>query len=489
VTDDTIEDGPLPEHVFGYVSIASQGGRSVFDSHPWAESTTDAFHGSTYGAAEARRVLADYGLQVLASSPIGMAVVGSPDSFGRLTRGRVVRRERWLYSEVGQRNVTHLDIVGDGQPPSVGLGHVPLRSAQMEGLLLERPRFPFGVAASPLPPPSGRHHLRLPDDLAHVLAADDVHAAGYRGDGVTVAMIDTGHFAHPYFQAHGYAVEAPVTLVPDTDPSLDPLGHGTGESANLFAVAPAARLRPYRASNDACKLVATLAALLRAKADRPSILTNSWGGDTDPSTAPDPTDQAIALELKHAVESGMFVVFSAGNGQFTIEPQVPGVLSAGGVYAAPDGNLRVSDYATAYQSPWYHGVNVPDICGLVGLQPRAQYLMLPVPPGSPIDRLSSAPDGADPGDGTTDDDGWALFSGTSAAAPQVAGAAALLLSARPGLSPLQITEALTSTGTDVGAGRCHPRFNVEATPGRPDVATGRGLLHVGRAIQYALDHF
>jgi subtilisin family serine protease len=39
------------------------------------------------------------------------------------------------------------------------------------------------------------------------------------------------------------------------------------------------------------------------------------------------------------------------------------------------------------------------------------------------------------GDGTPPNDGWSLFSGTSAAAPQIAGAAAVLLSAKPKLTP------------------------------------------------------
>ncbi|MDO0917099.1 S8 family serine peptidase [Streptomyces sp. DT2A-34] len=48
--------------------------------------------------------------------------------------------------------------------------------------------------------------------------------------------------------------------------------------------------------------------------------------------------------------------------------------------------------------------------------------MLPIPPGCTIDAEESDAD-----DGTSRNDGWALFSGSSAAAPQIAGAAALLL--------------------------------------------------------------
>src|SRR4051795_5624985 len=38
-----------------------------------------------------------------------------------------------------------------------------------------------------------------------------------------------------------------------------------------------------------------------------------------------------------------------------------------------------------YQSPWFGGVQVPTVSGLVGLLPRASYIMLPLPSGCPID--------------------------------------------------------------------------------------------------------
>ena len=90
---------------------------------------------------------------------------------------------------------------------------------------------------------------------------------------------------------------------------------------------------------------------------------------------------------------------------------------------------------------------MPTVCGLVGMTPRAQYLMLPVPPGSAIDAAESQPTVNDSGDGTTPADGWALFSGTSAAAPQLAGAAALLIEAVSGITPAQVVEALSQTAT------------------------------------------
>ena len=151
--------------------------------------------------------------------------------------------------------------------------------------------------------------------------------------------------------------------------------------------------------------------------------------------------------------------------------------------------MRASDYASGYTSPWFDNVVVPTVCGLVGMQPRAQYLMLPVQPGCELDQSESVFDDGEVGDGTRGTDGWAMFSGTSAAAPQTAGAAALVLSAKPGLKPAQVIEALSKTATDVLVGRSFPQqFNEPAGVGF-DHATGWGLVNATAAVEYAKRHF
>ena len=69
---------------------------------------------------------------------------------------------------------------------------------------------------------------------------------------------------------------------------------------------------------------------------------------------------------------------------------MPDVLAVGGVHAranlvGDDFYLEASDYASSFDSLIYPGRHVPDVCGLVGMQPGALYIMLPVPPGSAID--------------------------------------------------------------------------------------------------------
>jgi subtilisin family serine protease len=257
-------------------------------------------------------------------------------------------------------------------------------------------------------------------------------------------------------------------------------------------VAPGAVLQPIRVANNAGDLVGAIRGFLRAKELNPRIITNSWGGDGlfPPDDDPDEFDRAFALEILDTIERGILVVFAAGNGQFGIEAQVPGVLAAGGVHMSATLESRASNYASGYQSPWFDEVTVPTVCGLVGLRPRAQYIMLPVPPGSPLDVGASQPSTVpfDPSDGTAPNDGWALFSGTSAAAPQLAGAAALILDAKPNLVPAQVIEALSETAIDITTGSCHPRFNRPAAVGH-DVATGSGLVNAAAAVKYATEEF
>ncbi|MGP3984328.1 S8 family serine peptidase [Streptomyces sp. KR80] len=457
--------------------------------------STRPFHARTESTlSDAQQQARDVGLTVTAQSRLGFTVCGPPAAYEQLTGGQIQSYEVLQRVQTGrERYVTHLDITGPQQPEDLGVGAAPGTDA-IEAVVLEQPRTPHRLFPPAQPPNVAKHHLRVPGDVAMLLGATRAHQDGEVGAGVQVAMVDTGQYAHTYFAMHRYHVDPAVAVEPGTNPAEDPVGHGTGESANVFAVAPGCTLKPYRASNWRGLLTSTMAGFLRAKGDRPQVLTNSWGSDFLELLAQQPLPAAWrvwALEIRDAVEQGIVVVFSAGNGHFGVEPQVPGVISAGGVFANPGLELRASDYASGYASPWFPGVTVPTVSGLVGMQPRAQYLMLPIPPGCQLDiDESQFSDGQlpDPGDGTLPDDGWALFSGTSAAAPQIAGAAAVLLGANPRLTPGQVAQALSQTAIDITAGANHPRFSRQARPG-PDEATGHGLIDVGAALDYVRTHF
>lgn len=484
----TDSDNPLPEKVMGYVSV--RGKESVFSPQTKKLNTSaKAYHGSKNNRRSVGKDLLASGFEVVAESALGMSVWAEPGQFEELTGGKVMPRERLMQTDGVREYVTCLDIVGDKQPAALGVGAVKSKSSKMDGVVLETPKQYHAVFPSPIPLTSSKFHLRLPDDVAVLLGAKSAHGQGVRGDGVSVVMPDSGWYRHPFFTAHGYKVKTPIAAVPGTNRSKDPIGHGTGESANIFAVAPGAVLQPIRGTDAGGHFVGVLAAFLKGKALSPKIMTNSWGGDSEfpPSGGPDPADLSFAAEVQDAIENGILVIFSAGNGQFSIEPQIPGVLAVGGAFIDQGGQMRASDYASGYKSPWFNVV-VPTVCGLVGMQPRAQYLMLPVQPGCELDQSESVFD-EEAGDGTNGQDGWAMFSGTSAAAPQVAGAAALILSAKPGLKPAQVITALSKTATDVVVGHSFPQqFNEPAKPGF-DNATGWGLVNASAAVDYAKAHF
>ena len=267
-----------------------------------------------------------------------------------------------------------------------------------------------------------------------------------------------------------------------SDPGSDENGHGTGESANVFATAPDCTLKPVKAATASGALVNMTAAFNAAVALGPDIISNSWSADirSGPLSA---ADQARAAAVAAAWAAGIVVVFAAGNGHWGFPGQHPDVISVGGVAIDQAGALRASDYASGFDSEIYPGRRVPDVSGLVGLLPRAELIMLPIPPGCAIDRDLAG--GTFPeGDETEPDDGWAVFSGTSAACPQVAGVCALILQACPRLGPAEVRELLTTTARDVTTGTNHPNFGNEAVPG-PDNATGAGLVDAQKAVLLA----
>jgi subtilisin family serine protease len=350
------------------------------------------------------------------------------------------------------------------------------------------PKQPEGSTPSAAPPAVPYFHLAAPADIALHLNATPVHQRGITGKGARIVMIDSGFaHGHPYFKAHGYSSSI-VLAAGATNRRTDGNGHGTGESANIFAIAPGATFIGVKLDNEAdpSRGASVLEGLQEALKHDPHVISVSLGYDL---RAPDNTPLktlpnglvALEAEIQAAVKRGVVIVFSAGNGHYSFPGQMPDIISAGGVYVDQNGAMRASDYASAFRSLIYSGRSVPDVCGLVGLLPHATYISLPVSPGCEIDRENSA------FDGTAPDDGWGVFSGTSAAAPQLAGLCALLLQANPKLSPGDIKAILRRTARDVTEGHANPASDPKGA-GLPasvgeDGATGAGLADALAAVK------
>lgn len=268
--------------------------------------------------------------------------------------------------------------------------------------------------------------------------ADDVWAGGTSGEGIIVALIDTGvEWDHPGLQQHyrgfnGGEVNHNYSWFDATgeSPNLpaDSNGHGThvagimvGDDGgvNQVGMAPGAQWIAANGCGSGCKdtnlltsgqwtLAPTnLAGENPNAALRPHIINNSWGS-TRPSNGPLLEDVSKAWAA-----SGQFAVFSNGNeGPKCNTSTSPGSRIIN--YSVGNYTKKHTIASTSSRGKGQGGAIKPDISA-PGTNVRSTY------PG-----------------GT-----YATGNGTSMAAPHVAGAVALLWSARPDLQgDVEVTRAL-----------------------------------------------
>jgi subtilisin family serine protease len=485
----------LPPVVYAEASVKSQGGVSLFDSPETITSeNVQNFYSDNQLTRSAVDKLRTEGFNVLAVGDTTITIGAPAEVYERVFRTKIVAEERPAIKSFGiEDTATFLDSPDTEMPGLVRVDKSPLAGV-LEGVALNEPVYYFAAmpiptvvppaplvgpwAPSALAPQKAYWHLDVPGEVALAINAERAHRAGFTGRGVKVVSVDSGWYRHPYFVERGYRA-SPVVLGPATsNPDHDEHGHGTGESANIFAVAPDVEFTMVKIN-----FVNAVGAFNVACALKPHVITCSWGSSVQsgPLSASNVT---LAAAVANAVLNGIIVIFSAGNGQWGFPGQHPDVISAGGVYMHPNGSVEATPYASGFVSNVYPGRRSPDVCGLVGLPPRAQYIMLPVEPGDTLDRDLSG--GAHPnGDETTNVDGWAAFSGTSAAAPQLAGTVALMKQACGHLTPAAVKAILKSTAYDVTTGSSNPATGGHPAGPGPDLATGSGLADATKATAVA----
>lgn len=272
-----------------------------------------------------------------------------------------------------------------------------------------------------------------------VLGAASAYGAGGTGEGVTIAVIDSGVDAsHPEFsgQIHPNSLD----IAGQRDPGTDEDGHGTfvagliaasRDDAGMHGLAFDSQLLMVRAdipgscAEGACLYAAddVARAINAAIIEGADIINISLAGLTTP-------DPRIAQALDNAVNAGIVVVAAAGN-TGAQSPDYP---------AAFAGSQGADGLAIAVGAATREGI-------MAGFSNRAgdtapAYLLAPgvgVTSTMPASTCS-----------TTTDRCYATGSGTSYAAPYVAGSIALLLDAFPNLTPRQAVSLLLDTATDVG---------------------------------------
>ncbi|WP_367874386.1 S8 family serine peptidase [Luteolibacter sp. Populi] len=458
------------DHIVAYVSPRSIGGQSLFS--PAAKlmaSHIESYTSEKSIETRARNKLEAMGFTIEKVSTLSIRI-SAPAALYQKEMGVKFEKDTssmFLPTPESVMNALQLDsevLEGAAFPQPVEL-HAAKKAAKKAAA--KKAAVHAGPSATP--PALPYFHLQVPDDIVSLLNAGPLHAGGIKGQGVKAAMIDSGFdWSHPYFSGKGYNLNAAPPH------NVDRNGHGTGESANLLAIAPKVKLHGLL-MDDSVASFQTARDTLKVK-----IISNSWGSrlPTDGQFGTwNPYWSLVLGEISLCVQAGMIVLFSGGNGGMSATASSTDVISVGGVYSDENGQLHATDYASSFQSFRFPGRQIPDVCGLCGVRPRAAYIALPIPPGCAIDQDLAG--GIWPmKDQTAANDGWAVFSGTSAACPMVAGVVALMLSKHPDLTLAEIRQRLESTCKDVVQGASS--MGDQAGPGR-DLATGYGLVDAARA--------
>ena len=367
----------LPSRIYAQASVTSSGGLSLFAVKPNTIKSGNAteFHATARQRAQAARRLRAAGFEVLQVAPASIAIAGPPKLYETYFKTGLFTEERPVMAMLNEPDTrTFIEADNHPMPGLISTENSPVASL-IEGVAIAEPPEYFEL---PFAPPKAYWHLRVPGDVSLGLNADRVHRRGITGKGIKVIMVDTGWYQHPYFTERGYNC-GPVVLGPGASlPDNDEVGHGTAESANVFAAAPDVQFQMVKSGVDPA------GAFNAAVALKPHIISCSWGYSIEngPLSA---YQNVLAAAIATAVAQGIVVVFSAGNGHWGFPGQHPDVLSAGGVYLDEKGQLQASNYASGFKSNIYPNRTVPDVCGLVGMLPRAAYIMLPVQPQDEID--------------------------------------------------------------------------------------------------------
>lgn len=330
-----------------------------------------------------------------------------------------------------------------------------------------------GVVIAP-PPPTTPTQPTVPDPpinaqiaLTNVAAAQ---AAGFTGKGVVIGIIDSGVTStHPALAGR---VTAKLTYVdPSTNNTAvdDVVGHGTavaeiaaGRAFGKFAggVAPDATLISARIIADksptddgsgqgnqatSADPLGTVNADVIAHGAR--VLNNSWGG-----VYWDASDTAATKSFHDAYApftAGHLFVFAAGNS---------GDANPSTIAALPS---RAPDLEAGWLTVVALDSNNPTQMATYSNRCGVAMNYCLAAPGDVI--VASATS-------TATNTSYEVWKGTSLAAPQVSGAAAVVMQAFPALGVNAVRQIILGTADDLGAAG-------------PDAIYGYGRLNVGRAIR------
>ncbi len=350
-------------------------------------------------------------------------------------------------------------------------GKIVRRIAVIDGLVAQVPAeaLPMLAGAAGIAEVTADAHLQLlgssydpskdVDSLYNVAGMDGAHAywnVGYTGQGVDVALIDSGVAPVNGLTTPGKVINGPDLSFESQNSSvryLDTYGHGThmagiiagrddavssvsaNDTTHFLGMAPDSRIISLKVADahgqtDVSQMLAAIDWVVQHRTGNGlniRVLNLSFGTDTDQTYQLDP----LAFAAEQAWKQGLVVVVSAGNGgnntSHLDDPAVdPYVISV----AADDtqNTTDVGQHTPAVFASRGDGTRNPDLAA-----PGVHIASLRVP-GSYIDQQF----------GGTATVGTRFFrgSGSSQAAAILSGAAALVISQRPSITPDQLKALL-----------------------------------------------
>ncbi|PIM66813.1 1,4-dihydropyridine esterase [Streptomyces sp. JV178] len=285
------------------------------------------------------------------------------------------------------------------------------------------------------------------------IGAPAAWAAGYDGEGVKVAVLDTGvDTTHPDL-ASAVKASKNFTATGGTD---DMAGHGTHVAATLAGsgarsggrykgVAPGAGILNAKVLDDSGEgSDSSVIAGLEWAAGQGAKVANLSLGQAD-IPGEDPVEAAVNALSK---STGMLTVAAAGNeGPDAGTVDSPGAAESALTVGAVDGEDRLADFSST--GPTADSALKPDLTA----------------PG--VDIVSAKAAHGYLGDPAAD--GYVSMSGTSMATPHAAGAAAILAQRHPDWTGARIKQALTASTTPA--------------TGATGYQQGTGRLDVSRALE------
>jgi len=350
--------------------------------------------------------------------------------------------------------------------------------------------------------------------IAHgAIGAGSYYRNGLTGEGVGVAMIDTGTVPVEGLDDPGKIIHGPDLSLDSQAPNLanlDAYGHGThmagiiagndghfdqsSSKLPFWGIAPAAHIVSLKVGDahgttDVSQVIAAIDWVVQHRNDpglNIKVLNLSFGTDGTQNYRVDP----LAYAAQVAWRKGIVVVVAAGNKGYGSKKlnnpaYDPFVISVGGTDTL--GTFDTSDDVVGSFSSRGNANRFPDVVApgksIVSLRATGSNVDLTYPAGRVGDRFFKG-------------------TGTSQAAAVVSGAAALIAQQRPGITPDQVKALLKSSATPLpntdqlsqGAGLINlaDAYDDRTPPARIatqkwEPSTGTGSLELARGSAHVYD--